>query len=61
MGMIADKLKATSLGISSNLAWACIIMFLANISLAVLYYGHIYSPEGTWEPAWTGNLGRHVM
>jgi len=61
MGLIAQKLKITSLGMSSNLAWACLFMFLANISLALLYYSHIYSPESTWKPSWTENLGRKIV
>jgi hypothetical protein len=60
-GLIAQKLKVTSLGMSSNLAWACLFMFLANISLALLYYSHIYSLEGTWKPSWTENLGRKIV
>jgi hypothetical protein len=58
IGSLARKLGTTNYGLSSNLAWACILMFVANISLAVLYYGHVYNPKGTWKPAWTENLGR---
>jgi hypothetical protein len=61
MGSIARKVKATSLGLSSNLGWACLFMFLANISLTLLYYGHVYSPEGTSKPSWTDNLGRKFL
>jgi hypothetical protein len=57
MGSIARKVKATSLGLSSNLGWEWLFMFLANISLTLLYYGHVYSPEGTSKPSWTDNLG----
>ncbi|KAH8762924.1 hypothetical protein F5882DRAFT_522720 [Hyaloscypha sp. PMI_1271] len=58
MGSIARKLGTTDCGMSSNIAWACLFMFAANLSLALLYYGHVYSPEGTWKPSWTENLGR---
>jgi hypothetical protein len=61
MGSIARKVKATSLGLSRNLGWACLFMFLANISLTVLYYGHVYSPDGTSKPSWTDNLGRKFV
>jgi hypothetical protein len=58
MGSIARKLGTTGCGMSSNIAWACLFMFVANLSLALLYYGHVYSSEGTWKPSWTDNLGR---
>jgi hypothetical protein len=61
MGSMARKLKVTSLGMSSNLAWACLFMFLANVSLALLYYGHVYSPEATSKPSWADNLGRKIV
>lgn len=58
MGSMARKLGTTGYGMSSNIAWACLFMFVANLSLALLYYGHVYSPEGTWKPSWADNLGR---
>lgn len=61
MGSMARKLKATSLGLSSNLAWACIFMFSTNVSLSLLYYSFVYTPEGTSKPSWTDNLGRKFV
>lgn len=55
---LARKLKARSLGLSSNLAWACLFMSLSNVLLSLLYYRDIYSPEGTSKPSWTKDLGR---
>jgi hypothetical protein len=60
MGSMARKIGITRYDMSSNLGWACLFMFLTNLALALLYYGHVYTSEGTLKPPWTENLGRII-
>lgn len=56
-GSISRKLGITNGVLSSNLGWACLLMLFGDVSMAYVYYGHVFSSEGTWRPAWTEYLG----
>jgi hypothetical protein len=61
MGSLARRIGITNYGISSNLGWSCVFTFMANFALAMLYYGYVYSPQGTSMPAWLNNLPRKIV
>lgn len=37
--------------------WAMMYFAMTNIGCAILFYGYIYTEEGTFKPAWTEALG----
>lgn len=61
MGSLARRVGIANRGISSNLGWFCVFTFMANFALAMLYYGYVYSPQGTSKPDWLNNLPRKVV
>jgi hypothetical protein len=61
VGSLARRIGITNYGNFSNLGWCCVFTFMANFALAMLYYGYVYSPEGTSKPAWLNNLPRKIV
>lgn len=64
--MLAKMLRNSELGLRYGIwkstmsrGWplAGLLMFLANIAVAIIYYTRIYSSEGTYKPDWTEYLG----
>lgn len=57
-GSLARRLRLTSLGMTNDLGCACLFLFMANVTFALLYFTLGYDPDGTYKPHWTENLGR---
>ena len=38
-------------------SWPYVFFLLFNLGTTLLYYSHVYDPEGTYKPAWTDYLG----
>jgi hypothetical protein len=56
-GKIGRKLGLNKGDLATTVGFACLFLFVANVTLALGYYSYVYTPEGTYKPPWTENLG----
>jgi hypothetical protein len=61
IGRIAQRANMDRFGIKTLSSITILYAFCCNIVVMVVYYIHVYQPEGTAQPAWTQNLGRKLV